>query len=149
LDQDEVSGGVLLSGPDGSVRLLDVDTATVERFEDTTGDIVSGAFSPDGRRLAVLTSSDGVQLYDVETGRRIGVPIDPDGIGLLTTPGITWSEDGTSVWVSPVGGPIRFAADPDDWREVACGVVHRELTAEEWRTFVSPDSEPVASCPGR
>jgi hypothetical protein len=41
---------------------------------------------------------------------------------------------------------MRFAVDRDRFRALACDIVHRELTADEWRTFVS-DSEPqVSAC---
>lgn len=146
--QDPVSGRVLLVG-ESTVNLLDPVTATLERLEDATGEVYAGAFSPDGGFIALATFSDGVQLFDVSTGRRIGVPIDPDGIGLrIEVGGLSWAEDGSGVWIAPSGGPILFDANPDGWRELACNIVHRELTEEEWRTFVSPDSEPVASCPG-
>ena len=39
--------------------------------------------------------------------------------------------------VGTVDGPVGFGTDPAQWREIACGIVHRELTPDEWRTFVS------------
>lgn len=147
LHQDPISGRVLLAG-DGTVNLLDPATGTLTSMEDAVGEVFAGSFSPDGEIVAVATYSDGVQLLDVSTVRRIGVPIDPDGIGLrMDVGGLSWSKDGTGVWTAPSGGPILFDANPDGWRDLACSIVHRELTEEEWRTFVSPDTEPVASCP--
>lgn len=97
--------------------------------------------------------TDGVQLLDVGTGLRIGVPMKVDGI-VVNADGISWSEDGTGMWISggnatDPGAPrlVRFVVDPDRWRAIACGVVHRELTAEEWKSFVSDTEPQVAACP--
>ena len=58
---------------------------------------------------------------------------------------MSWTADGSSVWVAPTGGPIRLAADPDRWRDIACSVVNRELTETEWERFVG-SGDPVPAC---
>ena len=50
------------------------------------------------------------------------------------------------MWVGTVDGPVRFAADTGHWRETACGIVHRELTPDEWRTYVSETEPQVSAC---
>ena len=56
----------------GIVWLLDIDTTFVESLEVRTQGVVSVAFSPDGETLA-LGSNDEMQLWDVNTRKRIGV----------------------------------------------------------------------------
>jgi hypothetical protein len=108
--------------------------------------VYAGAFSPDGTRVAVTTLTDGVQLFDVVSGRRLGVPTGLDSAGFRPGNGVRWAEDGSGVWTAPEGGPILLSTDPVRWREIACSIVHRELTEDEWDTFVSPETEPVPAC---
>ena len=83
-----------------------------------------------------------MQLFDVETKEPIGVPLQ---LGSVDGPGLRWSPDGSSVWVVPTGGPVRVAASAIRWREIACQIVNRELTADEWNTFVG-DGDPISAC---
>lgn len=145
-DIDDVTGLVLIGAADGRVGLLDADTATVRLLEDADGTITAGAFSQDGATVAVFSPTDGLQLLDVTSGRRIGLPMPVPGGVEVNARHITWAEDDTGVWLTTAVGPVRFAAHPARWRAIACGIVHRELTPDEWRTLVS-DSEPqVAAC---
>ncbi len=54
--------------------------------------------------------------------------------------------DGGGIWVGSSEGPIEFAADPQRWRQIACDIVNRELTDDEWRTFVSETDSPTSAC---
>ena len=151
LDQDEVTGRVLVGAPNGDLGLVDVDTASFERIEGATGPVSAGTFSPDGSRVAVLAPVVGVQVVDVASGRRVGLPMFLDGPVILSR-GLHWAEDDVEtarpggLWVGSSIGPIEFAADPDRWREIACGIVGRELTADEWRTLVSDTEPQVSAC---
>ncbi len=151
LDQDEVTGRVLVGAPNGDLGLLDVDTASFQRIEGPSGLVTAGTFSPDGTRVAVLAPGLGVQVVDVATGRRVGLPMFLDGPVILPR-GLHWAEDDVEagrpggLWVGSSIGPIEFAADPGRWREVACGIVGRELTADEWRTLVSDTEPQVSAC---
>ncbi len=142
---------MLVGGLNGGIGLVDVDAVSLELLERVPGVPTAGAFSPDGSRIAVLSAStsanapSGVQLIDVATGQRIGVPMRPYGTEAFAT-GVSWVDDGSGIWVSTDDGPVRFAADLAGWREIACGVVHRELTPDEWRQFVSDTDPQVSSC---
>jgi len=145
LDKDENSRLVLIGASNGRVGLVDVEEATVRFLQDATGSLTAGAFSPDGRQVVVFSVADGAQVLDVATGQRIGVPMSFDAVVPLDL-AISWSEDGKGVWLGTESGPVRFAADPAAWREIACGIVNRELTADEWRTLVSDTEPQVSSC---
>jgi DNA-binding SARP family transcriptional activator len=150
-DSDPASGLVLVGGLNGDVGLVDVDAGSLELLEQVPGLPTAGAFSSDGRRIAVLSTGPvpgaptQVQLIDVATGQRIGVPMRPFGTEPSAS-GVSWADDGSGVWVSTEDGPVRFAADPTGWREIACGIVHRELTSAEWRLFVSDTDPQVSAC---
>jgi WD40 repeat protein len=146
VDQDPTSGLVLLLGFGGEVALFDPGSGETEHLAPVPGRAQEGAFSPTGDRIAITSVAGGVQLYDVATGQQIGEPIISDGFGVgadrtLGGYGVAWSADGRGVWAVSLQGPVRYAVDPDRWRDIACDVAGRELTAEEWRTFVS-DTEP-------
>ena len=147
--QDPTSGLVLLMGQHGEVALFDPDSGEIEHLAPVPGPAQGGAFSPSGDRIAITSVAGGVQLYDVATGQQIGTPMVSDGFGVGADPtlggyGVAWSADGRGVWAVSLEGPVRYAAHPDSWRDIACGIAGRELTAEEWRTYVS-DSEPQVS----
>ena len=151
LDQDEVTGRVLAGAPNGDLGLLDVDAASFRRIEGPSGLVTAGTFSPDGSRVAVLAPGVGVQVVDVATGRRVGLPMLLDGPVILPR-GLHWAEDDVEtgrpggLWVGSSVGPIEYAADPERWREIACGIVGRELTPDEWRTLVSDTEPQVPAC---
>ncbi len=146
LHQDPVSGLVLVGGGDGVVGLLDAPTGRIEFLEGAVGWVYAGAFSPSGDTIAIGSNTSGVQLFDVATRQPIGVPMRPQGGVTGGGPGLRWSDDGRGVWIGPGGGPVRFAAHPDSWRNIACSIVGRELTPDEWRTFVSDTDPQVSAC---
>ncbi len=145
LHQDPASGLVLLIRPD-SAALLDPATLEIRRLDDDIEELGTGAFSPDGETVAIGSASRGTQLFDVATGAPIGVPMVPSGTAFGSGPGTSWSSDGQGVWINPGGGPVRFAASIERWREIACGIVARELTEEEWHSFVSDTMPRVPAC---
>lgn len=146
LDQDENSGLVLVGGPSGEVGLVDIDNATVRRLQNATGFLRAGTFSPDGSKVVVLVEDGALQMLDVESGERIGGPMSKPG-AVTRFRGIRWSADSTGIWVTTLDGPIRYAASPESWRAIACSIVNRELTSEEWVRFVSPTDPQVPACP--
>lgn len=110
------------------------------------GLLLGGAFSPDGATVAVSVLYGGVQLFDVDTGDAVGIPVVPPASGSFNPSEVHWAEDGRSVWFAEGGSLVRLDADPAGWPELACSIVHRELTPEEWTRFVDPDSDPVPLC---
>ena len=146
LHQDPVSGLVLVGGGDGVVGLLDPRAGRVEFLEGAVGWVYAGAFSPSGDTVAISSDTAGVQLFDVASSQPIGVPMVPQGGAIGGAGGLRWSEDGRGVWIGPGGGPVRFAAHPDSWRDIVCSIVGRELTPDEWRTFVSDTDPQVSAC---
>lgn len=144
-DLDRATGTILIGATDGRVGLVDVETATVEFLESASGALTAGAFSPDGSRVAVLSVGKGAQIVDVATGRRVGIQMPLTGTFIYPA-GLQWSEDGAGVWVGAPTGPIRLAANAEAWRAVACRVVHRELTSDEWVALVSDAGPQVPAC---
>ena len=145
-DIDDHTGLILIGSMSGQVGLLDVDIATVRYLEDAGDFLMAGAFSHDGRRVVVNSDVDGIYVLDVATGRRVGLPMQLDGVRLNNVTRITWDEDDQGVWMTTSEGLIRFAVDAAAWRQIACGIVHRELTQQEWNTLVSDTEPQVSAC---
>jgi serine/threonine protein kinase/DNA-binding SARP family transcriptional activator/WD40 repeat protein len=141
-------GEVLLGDNDGRVALLDPDTLELRFLEDVDGPAIEGAISPDGRTVAVVLKEAGVQLLDTEDGGRIGIPMPGVPYTQQGWPGVRWSDDSEHFWAG-TGGPVhRFLASADGWVERACDIAGRELTEEEWRTYVSDDGDRRSICGG-
>jgi len=152
-----VSGGVLsvafspdsttlaAGGAGGTIRFWDLRNdrpGAVWRVPRET--VLSLSFSRDGRTLAVGARYGYVALWDVDKGQPIG-----------TLPGLEL--DVTSVAYSPDGKRLASANDLDrvslwdvhagSWATRACQVVNRNLTPQEWRSFLGDAPyEPI--CPG-
>ncbi len=93
------------------------------------------AFSPDERFL--LTALGSAELWDLDTGRRIGVPF-PSATG--REPGIGSGEQLQTVTATE-DGFIVWNMDVDAWPDVACEAAGSDLSEDEWRQF-GPRDEP-------
>jgi len=105
------------------------------------------AASSDGsvlQALVVNTTNDGsVALYDLDTFARIGEPVHvpafppagdirPDGLEMAIG-----SDSGTSIW----------DLDPDHWVTAACAMAGRNLTQQEWDTYLPWAGPYRETCP--
>src|SRR5262249_10594218 len=104
-------------------------------------------FSPDGHRLAVGTDA-AFSLVDRRIGRAIGPPITATLGG--TQPFGSGGEIVASV--STAGGPGSGVAvldpAPPSWAGIACQIAGRDLTPQEWSTYL-PDGGPYEpTCSG-
>lgn len=145
IDVDEVGRRVLVGSGDGDIGLVDVDTGTLEIIGTSDKYPFRGAISPDGRRAVLLLHGLGAQLVDLDEQAILGVSVFDNEFGSVG--GMHWSDDGTTFWMNTTDrGIFEVSADPEQWVDIACDIVHRELTVEEWHRSVDPDSEPVPAC---
>jgi hypothetical protein len=131
---------VAVSGLDGTITLRDATTLA------TLGSVIAAppgsdvALAPDGSLLKVVDASRHLRLYDVATHAPIGPPIDlGDGSDSEILP------HGDSMLLQRDGAIVELSLDPDTWLDRACLAAGRNLTVEEWATYVG--GSPRATCP--
>jgi WD40 repeat protein len=94
------------------------------------------AFSPDGATLAVAGWDNTIRPVDVETGQPLGVPL---SLHTDRIAGLAFSPKGEYLASSSWDARIYiWTMDPDAWRARACMYAGRNLTRQEWATYL-PD----------
>lgn len=142
--------------PDGSRLAVGADSGNVFTFDVATGEPLHGAakvnnafvqqveWLPDGRTV-VSTGADGtITLFDAERGLvRTTMPAAADGAA-----GYTYLLDVSADSLTAVAGehPGRvYPLGVDTWFAQACAVVRRDLTADEWASYL-PGRPYEATC---
>ncbi|GAB4573844.1 MAG: hypothetical protein Kow0077_17520 [Anaerolineae bacterium] len=105
--------------------------------------VLSATFTPDGGTLATGSRDGGVILWDVATGRALGAPLvsQPDAWILA----LTSTVDGTHLLAASPEHLTRWVIGDDLWRDLACAVAGRDMSAEEWALYL-PDLPYRATC---
>ncbi|HET7276674.1 MAG TPA: BTAD domain-containing putative transcriptional regulator [Dermatophilaceae bacterium] len=104
-------------------------------------------FSPGGDRF--LTAGGGqVGLWDSSTlGLTASVHDEEGGPSGATTSGMAFTGTTGVLLASPAGTVSEWNPDPAAARAAACRIVPRDLTEEEWRTYL-PERRKESVCPG-
>lgn len=135
-------GRLVTSDQDGTVRLRDRTLAVLATYRGLPSPATRPAFAGDGARFATLDDFTGVaRIWRTDPLAPIGGPLAVIG----RSSGVTVSPDGTRVLV---GGERTWELrlDPDRWAEQACTAAGRNLTSEEWATYLG-DEPYRRTCP--
>ena len=127
---------IAISSLGGELTLHDVDTlATIRTLNGSRGFIDDIQPTLDGSVIAAKGGDSNVQLIDVASGTPLGGPIaipdgewngialQPQGLQLVAGGG---AADGMAIW----------DLDPEHWVDAACRLAGRNLTTEEWDTYL-------------
>ena len=99
------------------------------------------AFSPSGGLLAGA-SEDGVQLWDVAAHQPLGGRLGSSASSVAVSP------DGRAVIAGDSAGVVQsYPATTAGWLRRVCAVVSRNLTQQEWDSFVGAASPYQQTCP--
>jgi hypothetical protein len=100
-------------------------------------------FSRDGSLLLVTANDETASLYDVASGLRLGDPLRT--AAPLIVPGFL-RPDGAALAITQKDGVELWDLDTRRQFEAVCRLAGRELTAEDWLTYLGPASAQVATC---
>ena len=117
--------------------------ARVGTVAGAAGGLADPSLSRDGQTLLVMAADGTALLYDTETGARIGDPLRTDSRTLAPA---MLRPDGLEMAVSMPDGVVVWDLDPDHQFEYACRIAGRDLTENEWRTYLGELGEPQSTC---
>ena len=140
-------GTVVATRLDGTLSIYDPETLVkTGSLPGARGGVSDVLFSDDGT-LMIANSSDGtVSLYDVASRTRLGDAIQQDdasGGGAR----ISLSGDGLTASIPHrTGSAVLWDLNPERWAAAACTQAGRNLTREEWATYLGSVGEYRATC---
>ncbi|MEO8265487.1 MAG: BTAD domain-containing putative transcriptional regulator [Ilumatobacteraceae bacterium] len=142
---------LVFSASRGDHYLLDPDTLrTVGTLPASRGGFTDLALDAGENRLLTIGADDEIRLYDL--GARVQL-----GVGLpfsVSVPfyfgdhrGLALRPDGRQAAFAIPGGIAIWDLDPDSWVIAACELANRNLTREEWESYIGAPAEYHATCP--
>ena len=140
-------GDVVATSVDGTIASYDARTlAKTASLPGARGLIQNFYFSTDGKTMVGAGNDGSVSVYDLASHTRIGDAIDMDrndgsatalradgAVLAIETP----HDDGIELW----------DLDPSHWVDAACSIAGRNLTREEWATYIRDLGPYEATCP--
>lgn len=139
-------GRLIIAGAQGDLTIRDVEKpeTIVTTVPGARGYFGLLQASADGEMFMGSARDGTIQLYDTSTGIRLGdliqsvVKSDGPGAGFL-------GADGKTLLVNAEQGVVRWDLTPEALLGGACQVAGRDLTEEEWSTYVG-DEPYVRTC---
>ena len=113
-------------------------------LEGHTNEVKTVAFSPDGKRAASSGRDGTILLWDVATQQSLGRIVKDDRMVITS---IAFSPDGKSLVSGSEDGSIRiWDVEIESWQRHACRIVNRNLTPEEWNSYMPRQAKLQKSC---
>ena len=139
-------GTQLIAAQEGRITRHRLDTLEqIGTIPGARGEVNSLQMDAAGTTLFATSNDETVSLYDLATGLRLGDPIPASapqiGQGAL-------SPNGTEFVVNVKDGIEVWDAVPEHQFEAACRIAGRELTKEEWATYLAWLPDRGSTCSG-
>jgi WD40 repeat protein len=134
------------AGTDRTIRLWDLATHMLigPPLIGHRDRVVSIAFSPDGSMLASGSWDSTVRLWDVATGQPIGPALASHSDRVNS---VAFSPNGNIVASGSADTTIRlWPVGVALWTQDACRVANRNLTQQEWRSYLGNETY-LRTCP--
>jgi hypothetical protein len=141
------SNGVVVAGrTDGTVGRFDPDTLVEVSSVPGSGPPL---VSDDGSIMMGRDGEGAVSLVDLGSGERLGDPIATTSSACGCSFDIALRGDGLqAATTGPDGtGVVLWDLDPEHWVTAACIIGGRNLTNQEWATYIGDLGDYRATCP--
>ena len=137
---------------DGRLGVFDAGSLAETRALPGAGGFVQYlALSDDATLLLAKANDSTASFYDLAAGVRLGDPL-PDAYDAYCdcSGPVSLRGDGKAAALTgPRGnGDVLWDLDPEHWVRTACALAGRNLTKQEWATYVGDLGEYRATCPG-
>ncbi|MFM2071570.1 MAG: hypothetical protein RLZZ623_1833, partial [Actinomycetota bacterium] len=131
---------------DGTIGVYDGETLVrLSSLPGARGFIQNILFSADGTTMIGAGNDGSVSVYDLPSGTRIGDAIDMDRGDRSPT---ALRADGTMVAIETASddGVELWDLDPSHLVAAACTIAGRNLTREEWATYIGDLGDYAPTC---
>lgn len=143
-----LNGEILLTGDvSGLINLWDLADQNISplEFSDHKSAITSLEFSPDNKTFASSSYDNSIRIWNPEDPKQNPIVIEDHDSWVMD---ISYSSDGTQLVSASNDKTIRlFEINTDILSSRICGKVNRNLTQNEWITFVGKDIKYQKTCP--
>ncbi len=135
---------------DKTVRLWGVATrrAVGQPLTGHTNYVLSVTFSPDSKLLASASADFTVRLWDVAAGQPVGEPLTGHTNSVWS---VAFSPDGKLLASASADKTVRLwdvpSLSPQSWIARTCTMANRNLSLDEWRTYIGTDVPYRKTCP--
>ncbi|MCJ7568554.1 MAG: hypothetical protein MUO58_13535 [Anaerolineales bacterium] len=117
--------------------ILPTGEALYEPLVGHTDGILALAFSPDNQLLATAGADQTIRLWNTAGGQAVGMPLQGHTESIAA---LAFSPDGSRLASAAGTDPIRmWEMDPETWLARACEIANRNLTSEEWSTYLGTE----------
>jgi len=139
-------GTTLAAAGSGELEVVDLASGDARRSGitplETESDGVRAVFSPDGRRVVTADEAGRLSLWDARSAALLGTV----RLGKWLVMPAFLPDSRTVRAVDQDGAVYEWDTSEQRARKVACSIVGRSLTEEEWET-VLPDAQFERTCP--
>jgi len=139
-------GKLLVFGSeDGIVRIYNLENQTIQKeFTGHKGRVSDIAFSADGKLLASSSFDGTIQMWAVDNLDELPVIMRDNDAYVWD---LTFTADGQFILAACDDGEIRkWPTNPELMADEFCNLLERNLTQEEWDTYVGNDIEFENTC---
>lgn len=130
-------------GMDGTVRVLDAYTGDLVRSLSHEGEVEALDFSPDGTLLATGSKDRTARIWDVASGVEVAILNHDADVEF-----VVFSSDGTQLFTRDSTDKVyKWSVNMDALTALACEILTRNFTQQEWETYVGGQEPYHETCP--